>query len=239
MTNCLLYQVGSTAVHLYVREMMHTDVDFQAPLPEGAHIIAPNHPTTLDPFLITAFFPTRLHVLVTESAFKVPLFGDYLRRTGHIPVVAGEGRQAFDAARSLLLDGQTVAIFPEGALSPLGGGVGKPHTGVARLAMLTHAPVIPVGIAVRQDAIRFVRTGIRDAQGQEEIARVYLRAPYAVSVGAPLHINGDVEDWALVRATSANIMQRIAHLSRQSAARINVAATLDAQLETVEMAGLS
>ncbi|MEJ2520858.1 MAG: 1-acyl-sn-glycerol-3-phosphate acyltransferase, partial [Desulfuromonadales bacterium] len=39
--------------------------------------------------------------------------------------------------------GESIAIFPEGNLSPLSGGCHAPRSGVARLALTTGAPVIP------------------------------------------------------------------------------------------------
>lgn len=207
-------------MQLYSRLALDMDVLHTAPLPAGAKIIAPNHPTTLDPFLLPTYLDEQVHILITDSAFKAPGFGRYLHAVGHIPVVVGEGHTAFNAAYQLLCEGKTVAIFPEGALSPLDGGCGRPHTGVARLSLLTGAPIIPVGIGLQRERIRLINTGIVTSEGIEEVARIYLNGRYVVTTGAPMTTRGDVEDRALVRATSAKLMQHIMRLSNYSTDRL-------------------
>ena len=197
--------------------MLGMDISRHAPLPKGSKIIAANHPTTTDPILITQVTSEPMHVLITEMCFNVPVVGKSLRMAGHIPVVTGNGRAAFDKAIRLIRDGKTVGIFPEGALSPLDGGLEKSHTGVARLALISGAPVIPVGIHLQREHIRFVKTTVDD---KTETARWYLHGPYAMTVGEPMHFEGDVEDRRYVRSISERIMQRIARLSRESAQRI-------------------
>jgi 1-acyl-sn-glycerol-3-phosphate acyltransferase len=214
--------MGRAAMGLYTRFLLDLDVQHCTPLPSGAKIIAPNHPTTLDPFLMPAIFKERTYILITETAFKAPLFGKYLRAVGHIEVIAQQGRLAFDAARKLLEAGETVVIFPEGALSPLTGGYAKVHTGVVRLSLLTGAPIVPVGIGLQPERIRFLHTGIKDHFGQEEVARIYLRAPYAVTFGGSLTFDAHVENRALVQMLSDKLMRQIMRLSAQSACRIDV-----------------
>jgi 1-acyl-sn-glycerol-3-phosphate acyltransferase len=221
MSQKALYYTGRTVMQLLAKLAMRMDVAQTGPLPAGAKIIAPNHPTTIDPFLMTTLTNDQVHILVTESAFKVPVFGRYLRAAGHIAVVAGNGRAAMDEAARLLADGKCLAIFPEGALSPLAGGGSHAHTGVARLALLTGAPVIPVGIALEPEHIRLLNTGIANANGQAEIARLYAGGRYAVTIGTPLHLAGDVEDRPYVRALTDQLMQRIERLAQCSAGRLN------------------
>jgi 1-acyl-sn-glycerol-3-phosphate acyltransferase len=235
MTRQVLNQMGRYAIGMYARLMLEMNVTQQSPLPECPKIIAPNHPTTIDPFLTTLFCREPVNILVTESAFKAPLFGRYLKAAGHIPVMTGSGKEAFEVAKEKLLAGQTVAIFPEGALSPLDGQHNKPHTGVARLSLLTGAPIIPVGIAVQRARIRLVRTGITNSLGQEEIARFYSHAPYAVTLGAPLYLTGDIEDREYVRGLSAHIMREINRLSKQSAYRMAMPAVGTTIFDTAEL----
>ncbi len=207
------YSMGRTAVALYARSALQINISQHAPLPKGAKIIAANHPTTTDPILITLATPESMHILITEMCFKVPMVGHFLRQAGHVPVVDGNGRAAFDEALRWLRDGKTVGIFPEGALSPLDGGVCHPHTGVARLALVAGVPVIPVGIHVERERIKFAETTVGN---KTETARWYLRGPYTMTVGEPLRFEGDVQDRGTVRAISERIMQRIVRLARES-----------------------
>jgi 1-acyl-sn-glycerol-3-phosphate acyltransferase len=213
------YSLGRIAVASYAQLMLKMDISWHTPLPGGPKIIAANHPTTADPVWITRLTSEPMHILITEMCFRVPLVGRSLRMAGHVPVVDGNGRAAFEEAIKLLKDGRTVTIFPEGALSPLDGGVHAPHTGVARLALITGAPVIPVGIHLQRERIRFVETTV---DGKTETARWYLRGPYAVTVGEPMRLDGAVEDRTYVRSASECIMQRLAQLARESARRMQI-----------------
>jgi len=212
------YTVGRVAVGAYAQLMLGMDISRHAPLPQGPKIIAANHPTTTDPILITQVTSEPMHILITEMCFKMPVVGKSLLMAGHVPVMDGNGRAAFDQAIKLLRDGQTVGIFPEGALSPLDGDVCQPHTGVARMALTSGAPIIPVGIHLQREHIRFVETTVDD---KTETARWYLRGPYAMTVGEPMRLEGSAEDRQYVRAASERIMQRIACLARESAQHIH------------------
>ncbi|MBZ0290096.1 MAG: 1-acyl-sn-glycerol-3-phosphate acyltransferase [Anaerolineae bacterium] len=214
-----LYWSGRLMVNGYARSMFQMDVLFRAALPDGPKIIALNHPTTIDPFLTTVLLKEQAHILISESLFKVPMFGAYLRRSGHIPVFTRNGGEAFREAQRLLHAGKTIVIFPEGALSPVSGGHQNPHTGTARLALSTGAPVIPVGIELARERIRFMHTTIDD---QPETAQWYLRGPYAITVGVPLYFKGDVENHDYVLAVTDQIMGSIMHLAAHSKTRMQV-----------------
>jgi 1-acyl-sn-glycerol-3-phosphate acyltransferase len=201
------------------------DVQWRGPLPEGPKILAANHPTTTDPFFILTLLAEQTSVLVTGGAFEVPLFGAYLRNAGHVPVLRNSGGATIREATDLLTSGRTVAIFPEGALSPLEGGIGfhRPRSGVARLALSSGAPVIPVGIGLQEDRIRTVAV---EMEGQQEEGRFYTGGQYAVTVGKPMWFEGNVDNWEYVRLVSERIMQRIVTLSQQSALRIQPSPTI-------------
>jgi 1-acyl-sn-glycerol-3-phosphate acyltransferase len=133
----------------------------------GPVIIAPNHMSYLDWGTDAVFFygagryPT---FLIKASAFKVPVIGKMLYGCGQIPV----NRGAKDAAQSLkqaeeeLKRGSAVIIYPEGTatrdpdLWPM---VAK--TGVARLALATGAPVIPVARWGTQNILPYGSTKLK------------------------------------------------------------------------------
>ncbi len=219
-----LYHFGQIAMRIYAGTLLDTVVWYDSPLPPGPKILAANHPTTLDPFLLLTITREEVSILVTEFCFALPLFGRYLRGAGHIPVAHHNGRPAFDEAVHRLNDGHSVGIFPEGALSPIEGGVCRAHTGVARLALTAHVPVIPVGIALQRERIHF-----RDTRAGDEMmtARWVFGGKYTLTVGEPLYLDGDVNDRAGVRAATDRIMQRIEDLSALSATRLR--ATLSAR----------
>ena len=102
MLSQVFYKLGRPMVNLYAGLMFDMDVTWEEPLPKGPKIIAPNHPSTTDPFLIAGLVAEPTSILIDDRLFKVPVFGRYLHLAGHVPVVDGNGRQAFDAAKRLL-----------------------------------------------------------------------------------------------------------------------------------------
>lgn len=229
-----LYWLAQSTMELYAHLALKMDVQWQMPLPEGAKIIAPNHPTTVDPFLMLHIIREPVNILVTGAAFEVPLFGRYLRRLGHVPVVQGNGRAALEEGRRLLAEGRTVVVFPEGALSPEVGAFHRPRTGTARLALSSGASVIPVGIHLDAEQVRPVKAEI---QGEEAPGRVYYGGPYAVTVGRPVHFGGNVEDRSHVRSVSDQIMGHIKHLARESQRRMETGLALPASAPSASLAG--
>jgi 1-acyl-sn-glycerol-3-phosphate acyltransferase len=215
----LSYWVGRTLVDLYARLALDMDVQYHAALPTGPKILAANHPTTTDPFYLMTVVSEQISILVTEMAFDVPGFGDYLQAAEHIPVRSGQGRDALEQAAQQLERGHTIGIFPEGALSPLADGPGfhRAHTGAVRLALRTGAPIVPVGVYLDPACIRCAEIS---AGEKSDTARWYLNGPYAVTVGQAIHLGGELEDRAYVRSASHYVMQHIAHLARQSNQRI-------------------
>lgn len=216
-----LYGVSKPVVQGYTSTMLQMDVHKKSPFPAGAKIIAPNHPSTTDPFYVASMLGHQSFILINNVLFQVPVLGEYLRRSGHIPVIPGKGQQAIDAALEHLAAGHTIMIFPEGLISPLRGGFNKPRTGVARLAIASGAPVFPVGIHLRKDRIRSMKSIV---DGKEEIGHWYIRGPYNVTVGKPMRFSGDVEDHSLVNDVAHRVMlkiQRLAYESEQRWYRIN------------------
>ena len=117
-----------------------------------------------------------------------------------------------------------MAIFPEGHISPREGGFCRPRTGAARLSLITGAPIVPVGIHLDRARIRRVETPI---EGKTVVGTWYLRGPYAITVGEPMHLRGNVEDRERVRAASEQLVQHIAALVRQSERRIRAPRVLE------------
>ncbi|MDH2427606.1 lysophospholipid acyltransferase family protein [Sphaerisporangium sp. TRM90804] len=116
----------------------------------GGVIIAANHLSWSDPLLLShyAYVNGRWPVFLAKSGlFEIPVIGWIIRKCRQIPVLRG----STDAARSLrhaedaLREGACVIFYPEGTITRDPGHwpmMGK--TGVARLALVTGVPVIPV-----------------------------------------------------------------------------------------------
>lgn len=213
----LMYQISRPIVKSYTGSMLKMDVKWHEPLPKGAKIIVANHPTTTDPFFVATLASHQVFILINELLFKVPVLGEYLRRSGHIPVVAGNGKAAMDEAMDRLRNGDTIVIFPEGALSPAEGGYCEPRTGAARLALMSGVPVIPVGIHLPLERVKFIKSMV---EGKVEIGRWYINGPYNMTIGRPLVFRGNVENHAYTRQVSKAIMHHIIEMAHQSRGRI-------------------
>ena len=216
LTEKTLFWVSKPVVNTYTGTMLDMDVHQKSPLPAGAKIIAPNHPSTTDPFFVASMLGQQSHIMIKDVLFNVPLLGTYLQHSGHIKVAAGQGQEAIDRALELLKAGKTVMIFPEGLISPLGGGYNKVRTGVARLAIASGAPVYPVGIHLIKERIHEVPSTVK---GKREMGYWYLRGPYNITVGKPMRFNGDVEDHTHVREVARQVMLKIMRLAYESEQR--------------------
>lgn len=114
----------------------------------GPVILAGNHVAFCD----SIFLPLVLRRRVTFVA-KAEYFDDrrkawFFRATGQIPIKRSGGSasaRALESAREVLEKGQLFGIYPEGTRSP-DGRLYKGHTGVARLALTTEAPVVAVAM---------------------------------------------------------------------------------------------
>lgn len=113
----------------------------------GAVIIAGNHPSYLDPVLVTIPLHRRIRFMAWEALFKIPVLGWLIRALGAFPVDIrkGRGESAFREAIQVLSSGEVLGIFPEGQRSDRGP-MGELKTGVARLAIETGAAIVPVTI---------------------------------------------------------------------------------------------
>jgi 1-acyl-sn-glycerol-3-phosphate acyltransferase len=200
-----------------MRLALEADVRLRAPLPPGPKILAANHPTTSDPFYLLTLLDEPVSVLVASGIFRAPVFGPYLRAAGHTPAVRESGGATVDALVRQVECGRSVAIFPEGALSPSDGGCHRPHTGVARVALRTGAPVIPIGIGLLRDRIKVIEAGA--ARGKHAI-RYYGGGPYAITVGRPLYFGGSAQNRQHVRDVANAVMAQIRNLAMASDRRI-------------------
>ena len=115
----------------------------------GPAVVAANHPSYLDPVLLSLQVRRRIRFMAWDAIFRVPLLGRAARAFGAFPVDTrrGRGRQAYDRARDLVREGEVVGIFPEGRRSQTGWMEPTLREGVARLAWETGAPLVPATIA--------------------------------------------------------------------------------------------
>jgi glycerol-3-phosphate dehydrogenase (NAD(P)+) len=114
----------------------------------GPLIVAANHRSFLDPFVIGVTLPWRrpLHYVAKVELFEKRWQGWLLSRLGAFPIRRGESdADAMETSRRILEHGGAVCIFPEGTRIRAGS-LAEPKRGVGRLALETGAAVLPVAV---------------------------------------------------------------------------------------------
>jgi 1-acyl-sn-glycerol-3-phosphate acyltransferase len=116
---------------------------------EGPAIVAANHPSYLDPLLLSLQVERPIRFMAWDALFRVPILGSLMRAFGAFPVDIrrGKGRLAYERAKALVEAGQVVGLFPEGKRSSTGWMEPSLREGAARLAFETGAPLVPATIA--------------------------------------------------------------------------------------------
>ena len=140
---------------------------------EGPVILASNHRSFFDPFVIGTMTRRPVYYVAKQELFMYNrLLSWVLNALGAFPVARGAGDQdTIETAEIILGRGEIVLMFPEGTRTRPGP-LGKPRRGVGRLALETGAPVVPIAIIGTEDIRRGWRFRPR---------KVKLRA------GPPLH----------------------------------------------------
>jgi 1-acyl-sn-glycerol-3-phosphate acyltransferase len=189
---------------------------------DGPAIIAANHTSVLDSFIVPSVLPRNISYVGKAEYLDDWKTKHIFPALGMIPIDRSGGdaaQAALDTAATLLDGGGLFGIYPEGTRSRTGH-LYKGRTGVARLAHRTGAPIIPVGLI-----------GMRDIQPPDAALPKFFNAA-RISFGQPLQPDehGDpASDPMVFRALTDALMFRIRHLSGQQ--YINRYAPSKAELE--------
>jgi 1-acyl-sn-glycerol-3-phosphate acyltransferase len=143
-------QVLRTLLEALFRVLFTYDCRGEENVPtSGPAVVAANHPSYLDPVLLSLRMERPIRFMAWEGLFRVPLLGTLIRAFGAFPVDVrrGRGHPAYETARALVESGEVVGVFPEGGRSRTGWMEPKLREGAARLARQTGAPLIPATIA--------------------------------------------------------------------------------------------
>ncbi len=178
----------------------------------GPVILAANHVSFADEFFTPLCAGRRVVYFAKAEYFNTPglrgrAMAAFFRGCGHVPVAREDTRSAasvIDIGVDVLAEGRVLGIFPEGTRSP-DGRLYKFRTGVARLALRSGAPVVPVGLI-----------GTRDVQPPG--SKVWRRAPVQVNFGAPLdfgHLADQERSSRVLREVTETVREHIQTLSGQ------------------------
>lgn len=170
---------------------------------DGGFLIATNHASHLDPFLVGSRLPQQVTFFARKTLWKPGFASWWLNEVGVIPVDRDGGSDVTAIKRVLhaLKEKKTIIMFPEGTRSP-DGKLQPPKPGVGLFACRAQVPVLPVRIF-----------GSFEALGRSGSLR--LGTPVTVVFGRPLSpADYDVPGAGKERypIASERIMARIAAL---------------------------
>jgi len=127
------------------------------PKKNGA-ILAGNHKSNLDCFMIILSTRRCVHFLAKAELFKLSFFNWFFKNSGLIPVYRnGKDKKALETAIQHLKSGELVGVFPEGRLNKAFKNDVLPFKiGAVKMAKETGCPIIP--FAIRGRYIPFARS---------------------------------------------------------------------------------
>jgi 1-acyl-sn-glycerol-3-phosphate acyltransferase len=204
-----LYGVAKAVLRPLFRFAWNIEVEGRANVPaSGGAIVAPNHLSVLDHFVVGWALPRRV-TYVGKAEYLDSWKTRYIfPAMGMIPIDRGGGsaaERALNAAQRLLESGELFGIYPEGTRSR-DGLLHKGHTGVARLALRTGCPIMPVGLQ-----------GTLEVQPPDRSVP-HLFGTMRVRFGRPIDVSryhGRSDDRMLLRQITDEVMFEIGQLSGQ------------------------
>lgn len=181
---------------------------------EGKIIIASNHLSYLDVLFFAHFLYRNGRAprfIGKEGVFKVPVIGKMVLAAGQIPVTreSKDAAKALEHAVKILQAGHCLGVYPEGTLTRDPNGwpmVAK--TGLARLAITTQTPVIPVAQWGSQIVM----------PTYEKRIKLFPRTPIKLLAGKPLDLSpwyGKEDDPDALTQATAFVMDAITSLLEQ------------------------
>ena len=198
----LSYRTTNLTVGTFLRMMFRPRYLDRDKIPvDGPLIIAANHLSHIDPAFIMTATKRPVSYMSKKEHFDGAIRRLVFKQVGVIPVDrSAGGADALKGAIKILEAGGAIGIFPEGTRSR-DGDMGKGKTGVARLAAMTDAAVVPV--AIRQT---------------DDVWPVSKRAPrpwrkFYYKFGDPIYFDYKEKTYDNFREFTDKIMSKISELS--------------------------
>src|SRR5207244_92149 len=112
----------------------------------GPVILASNHASYLDPFLVGASVSREINYLARDDLFRFPVIGWLFHRWHAVPVNReGGGAKGLKAILERLLAGGAIILFPEGTRTH-DGKLQPARSGIGLTVIKSSAPVVPVRV---------------------------------------------------------------------------------------------
>lgn len=118
---------------------------------EGAALLVANHVSFVDSLVIMGASPRPVRFVMDYRIFRLPLLSYIFRHSGAIPIASAKEdpalmEAAFVEVSTALKNGELVAIFPEGSLTP-DGELKTFRSGVSRILANDPVPVVAMGLS--------------------------------------------------------------------------------------------
>jgi len=179
---------------------------------EGAAIIVCNHLSFVDSIFLPLAIPRKMTFLAKSDYFtgkgiRGAIVKWFMTSAGQLPIDRSGGKASeasLNTGLGVLAEGRVLGIYPEGTRSPDGRGY-RGRTGVARMVLEAHVPVIPVAVV-----------------GTDEVMPLGAKLPkvkkVSVVIGEPMDFSrfeGLENDRFVLRSITDEIVYRINELSGQ------------------------
>jgi 1-acyl-sn-glycerol-3-phosphate acyltransferase len=141
------YTVGAVIARFFGRTLFRVRYEGLENVPStGGGILAPNHSSFVDPFLVASVVRRPMVFIAHQSFFAHEPLGTWMRQAGGLPVdTGGESAGSMREVLRALKAGRLLGMFPEGTRS-WDGRLLPPLPGVGLLVAATAVPVIPIHI---------------------------------------------------------------------------------------------
>ncbi|MGQ4507923.1 lysophospholipid acyltransferase family protein [Dermabacteraceae bacterium P13115] len=211
----MLYRLATSVLRPIVRYVYRPEVSGIKNVPlHGGAIIAGNHVAYLDAVFLAVNLPRKITFIGKSEFFSGKgVLGKIMRYAltsiGTVPVDRRGGsyaQAALEAGAGIVNDGKLLGIYPEGTRSP-DGRLYRGKTGVARIALTTGAPIVPVAVV--------------NAYAAQPPGRLIPRRHPRVKliVGEPMtfseRLDGSAADRERLRRVTDAVMAQIAQMSGQ------------------------
>lgn len=113
-----------------------------------SYVFVGNHTSFFDCWVVYGWLPVVFKWIMKYSIRRIPFVGTACKAAGHIFIQRGATKQALkslEEAKSRLVDGVSVVIFPEGTRS-VDGQIGKFKRGAFQIAFDLGLPVVPFSV---------------------------------------------------------------------------------------------
>lgn len=204
----MVYPITKITIFSFVRRFIKELKGIENIPEKGPFIIAANQSSSLDQlFIVSLIIPKlnkKIHSIAKVTAYW-KFFGDKIceKWAGCLLMDEKNKSEVLERALRILKEEGVILIFPEGTRNKE---LTKAKTGVARLALRSKVPVLPIGIDGTHEMLPkggFIPRFTRKAK---------------ISIGKPMAFEkyyGQENDYLILRTVTTKIMKEIARLAKK------------------------